>query len=287
LDQIRKLIDLDVEMTLDNSRSFAFAEQAARNSHKIAKVHVQINTGLNRYGLNPMDLPVFSQIAALKNISIESVWTHFTDGNNNKLSAKQLSLFLKCLKGIAAQGVHIKGIHVANSAAVAGFKDSFDERTYSKIFPKARISVRSGCLLFGMAGEALNTKAILDSFVSIIKETREIPKGDSVGYFQGYITDRKIKAGILPVGWGNCGYLPERPLFLQSGKYAAGIGLISSNNMTIDLSKMPNASVGTRGFLVRSGDPKISQEKIAGSHHMFLNRFVSIIGSKVQRAYFE
>jgi alanine racemase len=286
-DQIKKLIDLDVEMTLDNPRSFAFAEESARKSHKVAKVHAQINTGLNRYGLDPVDLPVFSQIATLKNVSIESVWTHFTDGSNNKLSAKQLSLFLKCLKGIAARGVHVKGIHVANSAAIAGFKDSFDEHTYSKIFPKARISVRPGCLLFGTAGDALNTKAILNSFVSIIKEIREIPKGGSVGYFQDYIANREIKAGILPVGWGNCGYLPERPLFLQGGKYAAGIGLISSNNMAVNLSKMPDASVGTRGFLIRSGDSKISQEKIAGSHHMFLNRFVSIIGSKVQRVYFE
>lgn len=293
LNQLELLLDLDVEITMADYNSILLLNKLAKKRKKIIKIHVQIDTGLNRFGVKPdKAMMLIVNIAKLKNISLEGIWTHFLDAENDALfTKKQFEQFLKILKQLSDKGIKIPFIHTANSAAISNFPKSYDKKMYAKVMPDAKILVRPGCLLYGtyrsLANRCFSTPPIISSIVSHIIDIAEIQKGESVGYFRTFIANKRLRIATLPIGWGNYGYLSKDAFVMADGKYARGIGLISSNNMAIDITNNTSCRIGTKTYLVKSDDKKISLEEVAKKSGMFLNQFISSVGAKIPRSYFD
>jgi len=290
--QLELLLDLNTEITMNNIKSMLLLNKLAKNKKKIAKIHIQINTGLNRYGVNTKESIKFIISASkLENIKIEGIWTHFTNTDNNKSLTKiQFNKFLKILKQVSVEKINIPYIHCANSAAISDFKESYDNNIFAKIIPSAKVLVRPGCLLYGtFKANKKNdffTHPIISSMISHVTDVTEVEKGSSIGYFEKYFSQKRLKIATVPVGWGNTGYICNNAIVLLNNRYSKSIGVVSSNNLSIDITSIKNCKIGTKIFLIKKYNKKISLESVSRKNNMFLNYFISSLGSKVKKVYF-
>ncbi|MFA5936958.1 MAG: alanine racemase [Candidatus Paceibacterota bacterium] len=290
--QFSMLLDLDVEITVNDYSSIILLNEIAKDKNKIAKIHIQINTGLNRYGVNINN--AFKLISNIYNelsfIKIESLWTHFTDAEDEKLTTSQFNKFLNILKEISFSNIKIPSIHCANSSAIVNFKKSYNKKIFNNILPSIKVFVRPGCLIYGTLqdkeGRFFN-KPIISSILTHITDINYVNKGEIVGYFKKYIAKKKLRIATIPIGWGNTGYLSKEATVLLNKKYANKIGLISSNNFAIDITNISRCNLETRVFLIKNNDKKISLCQVSETNNKFLNYFTSLLGSKIRKVYFK
>ncbi|ETB64159.1 TPA: alanine racemase [Candidatus Nomurabacteria bacterium] len=290
-DHFSKLLDLDVEITVSSYELMVLLNKIAKDKNKIAKVHIQINTGLNRYGVNVNKaFKLIHNTSKLSFIKIESLWTHFTDAEDKKFTAIQFDKFLHILKEVSYSKIKISSIHCANSSAIINFKKSYNKKIFNDILPGVKVFVRPGCLIYGTLqdkkGRFLNNP-IISSVITHITDINYVSKGDAIGYFKKYVAKQKLKVATIPVGWGNTGYLSEKATVFLNKKHTHNLGLISSNNFAINITNINKCNLGTRVFLVKNNDKKISLNQVSKSNNKFLNYFTSLLGSKIRKVYFK
>lgn len=107
-----------------------------------AKVHIAVDTGMNRIGLRPVreQVQVVKEIAGLPGIVTEGMFTHFARADEaDKTSAReQLQAFLDFSQMVKEAGVSIPILHCANSAGIMDLKESHIT------------AVRAGIILYGL-----------------------------------------------------------------------------------------------------------------------------------------
>lgn len=99
-------------------------EEACRQGKK-ATVHLEIETGMGRTGVQIQNLEDFAQKAIrLKNIEIEGIFTHFaTSDSDLNYTKEQIDIFNKAVEYIKTKIQTIKYVHCGNSAAIIRIKD--------------------------------------------------------------------------------------------------------------------------------------------------------------------
>ena len=98
----------------------AFSKIIIDNDKKI-NVHIKVNTGLNRIGVNVKDTINFIKtIKNYKQINIEGIFTTFADPDNmdTSNSVKQFKTFVELLKEIKNERINIKYSHITNSPLI-------------------------------------------------------------------------------------------------------------------------------------------------------------------------
>ena len=291
--ELETLCNQWVEITMDDYANVVYLNNIAKNIGIIAKIHIQVNTGLNRYGIELHEtLKFIRKVSQLSCVSIEGIWTHYADPIGDKsFSKKQFSDFIKLLKEVSGAGIQIPSIHIENSAAICSLNFKKHHKLVKKYMPQAAILVRVGSLLYGIGGAkqgTLKLKPILDSFTTKISATTNITIGNSVGYFRNYIASRDRTIATLPMGWGNSGYNPFKVCVLSnSGRYLEGVGVISANNMAIDITEDHTLTVGSCVKAIKHDDKLINVDNLAKLHGMFTHQFISMLGSKNRRVYFK
>ena len=97
----------------------------AKNSNKIAKVHIEIETGMGRTGVQLEHLEEFiEKIIKLENIQVEGIYTHFaTSDTDLDFTYKQIEIFNKAVKYIKSKIANIRYVHCGNSSAIIQIKD--------------------------------------------------------------------------------------------------------------------------------------------------------------------
>lgn len=171
-------------------------KQAGKNNKK-AKVHIEIETGMGRTGVQIENLPEFIDKAImLKNIEIEGIFTHFaTSDTDLEYTKEQIRIFEEAVDYIKQKVSTIKYIHCGNSAAIIQIQNLPGNM------------VRPGIILYGyMPDEKLSKKiqiepsCVLKSKVSFIKE---VAPHTSISYGRKYITKRKSKIANVPIGYAD------------------------------------------------------------------------------------
>jgi len=206
-----------------------------------AKIHIFVDTGMHREGVNLDELPSFIKYIKIKtNLEIEGLMSHFaaSDVPANPDTQKQVDNFQKAISIIKENGVNPKWIHIANSSGVLN-NDYFKE----KIGNMARI----GISLYGTdpEGKNKNLKPVL-SLKTHIAQIKKIKIGEKIGYDFTFTAKTNMTIGILPLGYndGVQRELSNKGFVLVNGKYCRIIGKVSMNITTIDLSNIKNAKVG-------------------------------------------
>ena len=111
-----------------------------------ARVHIAVDTGMNRIGLRPgrEQAQVVKEIAGLPGIVTEGMFTHFARADEaDKTSAReQLQAFLDFSQMVKEAGVSIPILHCANSAGIMDLKESHG--TAGRDHPVRPVSVGPG-----------------------------------------------------------------------------------------------------------------------------------------------
>lgn len=242
LNNISEIIDNNLEPVIYNNIIFVKLVEYLKTSKIDApqdiRVHIKINTGMNRWGFNLLDIPnLIKQLASQKNIIIGSIYTHLASAKNKNddlFTQHQINELLLVKKLFQKEFEYPVKTHVSNTAA---FLRNFQNTQFNYI--------RAGLLVYGGVKHQ-SLKPIAELKCPIL-QIREIEKGSSVGYGRNFISQTKLKTAIIPFGyadglqrsWGN-GVLK----FYYQNKLIPTIGNISMDSCVVDISEIDNISVG-------------------------------------------
>lgn len=270
--------------------NFAFVvgeEEAIHALGKIGKrvkIHLECNTGMNRYGAKPDQIIALTKlILSYKNLTLEGVMSHLadSDGDDPATVGVAVESFDACVEQVLAAGGNPTIVHVAQTAGSARAKSKYAN------------TMRLGIGLYGI--NPFPNSHVLHSklkdlrpamrLVSTITKVIDLQKGDKVSYNYTFVAPKDMAIGVLPLGYfeGVNRALSNQGVVKIGGKFAPIVGRVCMNHLMINLDGI-DAKVGDE-VLVYSDDPsdKNSIDQIAKDHNLFNFTLLTSLSPDVRR----
>lgn len=268
--------------------AFVVSDEATINalarSGKRVNVHLECNTGMNRYGVEPEELTKLTQlILRHRNLTLEGVMSHLadSDGNDPSTIGRAVALFDRCVESILAAGAKPSLIHVAQTAGSV------------RVNSKYANTIRLGIGLYGInpfpPSHRLhmllaNTRPVM-KFVSTITKVIQLEKGDQVSYNYTFTAPRQMMIGVLPVGYyeGVPRELSNKGVVKIGKEFTPIVGRICMNHTMISLENIA-ANVGDE-VVVFSNNPndENSIDKTAAKYKLFNYSMLTCLGKDTRR----
>ncbi len=255
----------------------ALSEEAQKR-HKIAAVHVKVDTGMARVGVAPSEAAAFiAKISSLPNLQIEGLFTHFAKAEDQQdpFTQKQFERFQR----VAQRVPQIKIKHAANSAALL-------------FYPNTQLDmVRVGLMMYGLyppgnSRRLINLQPAL-AFRSRVTYLKRVPAGTPVSYGCTYVTPKETNLATIPVGYadGFSRRLSNRGQVIIRGKRFPVVGMVTMDLSMIDVGDA-KVEVGDEVYLIGEQQGQlISTDEIAKLEETISYEIVCGIGKRVPRVY--
>ena len=282
----KELIAHEVRMTVcEYEMAAALSEEAVRQGRKV-HIHIGLDTGMSRIGFAdvPESVETIKKIAALPNVEIEGMFTHFAraDETDRSPAITQLNHYLAFAELLEKAGVEIPMKHCSNSA---GIVESLESNHMDM--------VRAGIAIYGMypSDEVDHNSVKLTPAMEIkscITYIKEIEAGTAVSYGGTFVADHTMKVATIPVGYGD-GYvrsLSGKGDVLIHGKRAAILGRICMDQFMVDVTDIPDVQEDDEVTLLGSdGAECITMEELAEKSGGFHYEMICDIGKRIPRVY--
>lgn len=281
-----KLIAQEVSFTVFRQDTVKTLAQVAAKLHKKAKVHIKVDTGMNRIGIMPDEdgFAFVEELSHMPDIEIEGIFTHFAraDERDKSHAYKQLALF-KAFTGRIEKELGLTDLikDCSNSAGILEI-------------PEANMDVvRAGITLYGLApSEEVNMQAVplkpALSLYSTVVYTKWIPAGSAISYGGTYVTDRCTCVATIPLGYGD-GYprsLSSKGWVLIRGKKAPVLGRVCMDQFMVDVTDIEGVCEGDRVTLIgKDGEEEISANELGELSGRFNYELVCDLGKRIPRVY--
>jgi alanine racemase len=259
LDQYEEMAARDVDFAIVSDEMAAMLSGLASSARR-ARIHIKIDSGMNRQGLLPARLPVFlSEVRSTPGVEVAGVMTHFPCASGDPTSVdEQLERFLPCVRQVKAVWPTAVA-HAANSAATM----------YS---PRSHLDmVRCGIAVYGLspgqgdaAAEGLRPALSWTSQVALVKP---VPAGEGVGYGHTFHPADDTEMALVPLGYadGLFRLLSNRGHVLIRGRRYPIAGRISMDSFAVDLGRYSSVKAGDRVTIIgEDGGAEVRAEDVAG-----------------------
>jgi alanine racemase len=209
------------------------------------EVFVKVNTGMNRLGFAVDEVArVCERLAHSPSVAALRLMTHLARADDEEGLAEPLAAFEAACRGLPYPR------SVANSAGVFRYAEAGGEY------------VRPGIMLYGATPFPFDTAEMLGlapvmTLRSEIVAVQSLKPHDTVGYAASYTAARAHRIGVVACGYGD-GYprhAPNGTPVLVCGRKARLAGRVSMDLMTVDLTEVPEARVGSPVVLWGEGLP--------------------------------
>jgi alanine racemase/UDP-N-acetylmuramoyl-tripeptide--D-alanyl-D-alanine ligase len=259
---------------------------ALQGSGRTLDVHLKVDTGMHRLGVPPAAAVKLAQrIRSSGVMRLTGVCTHFAsaeDPASDDFTRQQIAAFNQVVAGLEASGFHDLQIHAANTAGAIRF-------------PEAHYNmVRIGLGLYGIyPSEAARSLIDLELAVGVtsrITSIQEFAAGDTLGYNRTFAAQRRTKVGIVPFGYddGLPWQLSGAGQVLVEGRIAPIVGRISMDQMQIDLTDIPDASIGAEVLLYGTHNGHtLRPEQVSQMAGTIPYDLLTRLGERVHRIYIE
>lgn len=250
---------------LNGIEFFVFEQDRLREAIKVArkfqtkaKIHLEVETGLNRTGFSKEQLKkVVKFICDNKEyLEVMGDCTHYAGAEsiaNYLRVTNQIKRFNHIDKWLRKQDIHPEFKHTACSAAAMSY-------------PASRMQmVRIGILQYGFWPSRETfidcikaEKDRIDPLKRVIKwkskvmDVKEVATGEFVGYGTTFLAPDNMKVATVPVGYSH-GYsrsLSNQGRVLIGGRRLAVIGMINMNLLMVDISECPEVKKGDEVVLI-------------------------------------
>jgi alanine racemase len=279
-DQGSVLCDYRLDQMIYHPLHARALSQSASGSGGRMRVHLKIDTGMGRLGINPSDAAAAANtIVNLPGLEFGGVMSHFAaaDAADKGHAREQLRRFVEAIREIEAAGVPIPLRHAANSAAILDL-------------PEAHLDmVRPGIALYGYPPtphEGLWEPAL--TFKTCIAQIRKLPKGATVSYGCTYEAPRDTLVATLPVGYAD-GYnrlLSNQGEVLIRGQRAPVIGIVCMDMVMVDVTEVSGVREGEEVVLLgRQGDETLFADTWAAHLGTITYEVLCNISKRVPRTY--
>lgn len=229
-------------------RNFAFVVQdkhtitALGKTGKRIKIHLEVNTGMNRNGVRLQDLKALVRhIGKYKNLKLEGIMSHLADSDGDDPALTNVNnavdVFDRAVETVRAAGAHPTLLHVAQTAGSMSANSRYSN------------AVRVGIGLYGInplpkSHRLHNTLTSLQPalrLVSRLVRIGDLKKGEHVSYNYTYTAKKDTRIGVLPLGYyeGVARSLSNVGSVGVNGRHAPIIGRVCMNHTLINLGTIP------------------------------------------------
>jgi alanine racemase len=222
-------------------------------------VHLKVDTGMGRLGVDPEDLyQVCSALKASPHLLLEGLSTHLASSEILDAPSvnEQLQKFEQVRTLLRNEGFDPPLVHVANTGAVISRRESWNTMVrpgialygYHLPFERAGREVSGSKLRLGV-------KPIL-TWKTRILSLRDVRPNQALGYGGTYVTKAPARIAVLPVGYadGLNRALSSRGRVIVREHYAPIVGRISMDLTLADVTGLPGVSVGDEVILLGALD---------------------------------
>lgn len=273
------------------SSEYAAALSAHAVRHDVTvRVHIKIDTGMNRLGFDFQEgsdenAREIRKTCRLPGLDFEGIFTHFAvsdEGEGGReFTLYQFERFSHFLAELAQDGVTFRIRHCANSAAVLEYPETHMDM------------VRAGLILYGLypSGKVKNRPLLLPALElkSVVSHVKTVHAGYTVSYGREYTAVADTHIATVPIGYAD-GYpriLGQRHAeVLIGGARCAITGRVCMDQLMADVSGMPGVKTGDAVTLIGTdGGEAILADELAAFQESINYEVVCDIGKRVPRVY--
>ncbi|GAC1390522.1 MAG: alanine racemase [Candidatus Saccharimonadales bacterium] len=280
-----------INIPLLDTKRCSFVVQDIESLHaygrlgKPVRIHIELNTGMNRLGLLKSEIVAYLDIVRrYPSIKIEGIMSHLADADNATdatFNRSQATLFDELVDIIHQQGFYASYYHLAQTAGS------------TKIVSRYTNTIRFGIGLYGInplqtsdpkAHMLHNLRPVLTLKSSVIKVIHLQP-GDRVSYNGIYTARVPTSIGVLPLGYyeGIPRELSNKGVCLINNVTVPIVGRVCMNHIMVDL-KDSGATVGSEVVIISNNphDPN-SIQNISRKHEIFSYSLATGLSSSIRR----
>ncbi|MFT2787662.1 alanine racemase [Helicobacter pylori] len=283
------LIDNDLSAMIFSLEQAEVFSQMALKSQKRLKIHLKIDTGMHRLGLEPnfKSIEIIKKIRALKGLEVEGIFTHLSNADAKiKTHAKnQMKAFNAFLEQLLNQKIEFQYRHAYNSAGILSLCNGNENRLLNLYRP--------GIMLYGFYpsnGMKETCPTILKNVVSLkaqIVQIRSVKKGEFIGYGEHFYTNEETLVGVLALGYadGLMRALGNRIQVAINNQLAPLIGKVCMDQCFVKLNNI-EAKEGDEVILFGDKSAKANDaSEIAALLNTIPYETISTLSKRLERVY--
>lgn len=269
LEDIDIAIQYDITLAL-YSKAYLQEIIAAHHNEKPVKVHIKIDTGMNRIGLKTKSELQELLTSCPKTIcQIEGVFTHFATADDplqDEAYFQQLEQFNEIIKGYDFHYVHCQ-----NSASML-----YHDATPSNL-------TRIGIAMYGIdpAGEESEDLKQVMSLYTRVAMIKKVKAGEHVGYGYTYQAQEDEYIATLPIGYAD-GFIRAnqgRHVYINGQEYPI-VGRVCMDQMMVKVDE--NVHVHDK---VEIFGEHISLARMAKELNTIPYEIICLVSERVERVY--
>ncbi|HMS65027.1 MAG TPA: alanine racemase [Ignavibacteria bacterium] len=279
-----EIISRNIEVSIDDIISAGYLNDYAKSKNKKVKIHIQVDSGINRTGFQIKDaFEAFRKLNQMKNLEIKGIYSHYatSDLPSNGYALRQSGEFKELIKNIEHNIKKIELKHISNSGGILNYPDKFFNM------------VRPGLTLYGYYPGSkkysikdrktfeVNPVMTLKSRVSFLKT---LNKDQSISYGRNYFTKRRTKIASIPIGYGD-GYsrlFTNKSRVMINGKLYKTVGTVCMDWIMVDLGFKSEVKLNDEVILFGREYPV---EILSGISGTIPYEIICNVSARVQRVY--
>lgn len=268
----------NISLTFFSDNDFEILDREAKNIGKKAKIHLKMETGMNRLGASwDSDiLHLAKEAKKYSEIEIEGVFSHFANSNikDTEMVMKQFERYNNGIMLLRSAGIDPGIRHIGNSAGLY-------------YYPETHLDmVRVGGGAYGMGMDESIGLELVMTLKTRIAYVKDLEAGQIVGYDGSYRSKKQMKVATLPLGYADgWTWALKNFVFQKSGKKIPTVGNICMDQMMIDVSEWPECQIGDE--LVIFGRNGCTPQEIAAYARITEFEVPVRLGKRVPRIYIE
>lgn len=286
-ERCQEIIEYDLTQTIFHNALAKKLAFLATQLKKNVKIHVKIDTGMNRVGFQKKTATEqIKELVSFKGLILEGIYTHFSsaDEKDSEYTNRQFQDFIDIIEQLRKIGIMIPLKHACNSAATISY-------------PRMHLDmVRVGIALYGCAPslefekDPLPLKPVMALKTKVVR-VNDLSAGERVSYGKVFTTERNTKIATIPIGYadGFTRILTKKAQVLIQGNRIPVVGNICMDQSMVDITDLEE-EVQLDDEVVVIGDQKgegITATQIASSLGTIHYEVLTMLQRRVPRYYIQ
>ena len=281
--QIPAYIENDLTLTAPSVDRLNQIDQAAESLGKKARVHLKVDTGMERIGVHYYNAHTLQEAALnCKHVEVEGIFSHFANADAGDLSHARIQLerFNEVLHFYEKHDLRMPTRHMANSGGILQLPESYFDM------------VRPGILFYGVypSQEAQRTVMVKPALAwkSRVVYFKVTQPGHPVSYGSTWQSDHNVRIVTVPVGYGD-GYFRSMSNHAQviiHGKRYPQVGRVCMDQVMVNIER-DSAFNGDEVILIGEAEngERVTVEELAEWADTIPYEILTNINTRVPRIY--
>ncbi len=274
----------NLTLTVSSTQKLEQVEAAAAAAGVTARVHLKIDTGMERIGVHYYNAEsLLEATLKCKHVEVEGIFSHFANADAADLASArtQVARFEEVLRFYEKRSLPMPLRHMANSGAVLQLPESWMDM------------VRPGILLYGVypSAQAQRTVAVQPALTwsSRIVYFKVVQPGHPVSYGSTWQSDHAVRVVTVPVGYGD-GYfraMSGQAQVLIKGQRYPVVGTICMDQFMVNIEHNSAYNEDEIILVGQSGNERITVEDLAVWAGTIPYEILTNINTRVPRVYLQ